>query len=434
MISSSMEEIMRQFSEKAKDRGTEVHEVGDKGTHVARGSDKTDEVQTVQPNVDRKGKCKIDPSEDIGTPYNLQPLSFNLRIGYTQPDDVHSEDIQKQVDFIISDVLTATKSVQKPIQPDLLRESHRKKRTKKSASNASASGKSVILLTDSNMGQPIVSNDDDDFVNPPPRRQDTPSCEKSPIDEAPSTAHNYPDELHPHMQQWVDFLSKTVSTMISSSMEEIMRQFSEKAKDRGTEVHEVGDKGTHVARGSDKTDEVQTVQPNVDRKGKCKIDPSEDIGTPYNLQPLSFDLRIGYTQPDDVHSEDIQKQVDFIISDVLTATKSVQVENIGHMFSLPLSTPWADVDHVFMSMLPTNKAHWMLGVLQFRSHTLTVFNSAGKTYRDWKVLEGIEPYVKILPALMNALRISRKDPDYEGPDSKELKVYIDSTLPQQTNG
>ncbi|CAA3031310.1 sentrin-specific protease 1-like [Olea europaea subsp. europaea] len=37
-------------------------------------------------------------------------------------------------------------------------------------------------------------------------------------------------------------------------------------------------------------------------------------------------------------------------------------------------------------------------------------------------------------ALINALRILKKDPDYHGPDSKELKVYIDSTLPQQTNG
>jgi hypothetical protein len=104
----------------------------------------------------------------------------------------------------------------------------------------------------------------------------------------------------------------------------------------------------------------------------------------------------------------------------------------GH--SLPLSTPWADVDYVFMPIMPINKAHWMLGLLQFRSHTLTVFNSAGKTYRERQVLQGIEPYVKILPALMNALGISKKDPDYQEPDCMELKVIIDDTLPQQTNG
>ncbi|CAA2961804.1 Hypothetical predicted protein [Olea europaea subsp. europaea] len=54
----------------------------------------------------------------------------------------------------------------KPIQLDLSSESRRKKRTKKSIDNTSTSGKSVILLTDTIMGQPNVSNDDDDFVDP----------------------------------------------------------------------------------------------------------------------------------------------------------------------------------------------------------------------------------------------------------------------------
>ncbi|CAA2961803.1 Hypothetical predicted protein [Olea europaea subsp. europaea] len=151
--------------------------------------------------------------------------------------------------------------------------------------------------------------------------------------------------------------------------------FSKKVKDRGTKVPGVGKKGTQVARGSDKTDE----------------DPQ-----------------------------------------VLMSELSLVNVIIGH--SLPLSTPWADVDHMCMPILSTNKVPWMLGVLQFKSHTLTVFNSAGKTYHDWKVLEGIEPYVKILAALMNALGMSKKDPDYHGTDSKELKMHIDSMLPQQRNG
>ncbi|CAA2996210.1 Hypothetical predicted protein [Olea europaea subsp. europaea] len=54
------------------------------------------------------------------------------------------------------------------------------------------------------------------------------------------------------------FLFETVLAMISSSMEEIMRQFSKKAKDQGTEVQGVRDKGTQVDRGSDKTDEALT--------------------------------------------------------------------------------------------------------------------------------------------------------------------------------
>ncbi|CAA2985606.1 Ulp1 protease family, C-terminal catalytic domain containing [Olea europaea subsp. europaea] len=117
---------------------------------------------------------------------------------------------------------------------------------------------------------------------------------------------------------------------------------------------------------------------------------------------------------------------------VLLSELSLLEVATGH--SLPFSSPWADVDFVFIPIIPINKAHWMLGRLQFRSHTLTVFNSTGKSYRRWMVLEGIEPYVKVLPALMNTLGISKKGPDYHEPEAKELKVIIDDTFPQQTNG
>ncbi|CAA3016948.1 Hypothetical predicted protein [Olea europaea subsp. europaea] len=53
-------------------------------------------------------------------------------------------------------------------------DSRKKKKTKNSTDNASTSGKSMILLMDSSMGQPNISNDDDDFVDPPPRRQESP--------------------------------------------------------------------------------------------------------------------------------------------------------------------------------------------------------------------------------------------------------------------
>ncbi|XP_022851143.1 uncharacterized protein LOC111372944 [Olea europaea var. sylvestris] len=116
---------------------------------------------------------------------------------------------------------------------------------------------------------------------------------------------------------------------------------------------------------------------------------------------------------------------------VLLSESSLIKAVTGRLISL--STSWADVDYVFMPLLPTNKAHWMLGLVEFRSHTLMLFNSAGKTYRDWKVLEGIEPYVKVLPAIMKVLGISKKDPDYNESECKQMKVTIDSTLPQQTN-
>ncbi|CAA3012215.1 sentrin-specific protease 1-like [Olea europaea subsp. europaea] len=70
------------------------------------------------------------------------------------------------------------------------------------------------------------------------------------------------------------------------------------------------------------------------------------------------------------------------IKDPQVLMSELSLVNVITSHSLTLSTLWADIDPVFMSMLPTNNAHWMLGVLQFRRHTLTIFNSAGKTYRD----------------------------------------------------
>ncbi|CAA2972861.1 sentrin-specific protease 1-like [Olea europaea subsp. europaea] len=260
------------------------------------------------------------------------------------------------------------------------------------------------------------------------------------------------------------------------------------------------------------------------------MDPCDDLL--FSLEPPLFDLWIAFTSSNVLHSEETQKRVDSIISDVLMATKTVANEGpptveptsklpvkrvlrssrvlqspfvagqergklfkhddnvvvfedykdnvdevdkstfmgwfqrgVGHMKkfskednaikpifligSFPVGQKtWfhelinsesslsgeADVDYMFMPIIPTNKAHWMFGLLQFRSHTLTVFNSVDKSYRDWKVLQGIEPYVKVLPTLMNALGISKKDLDYHEPETKELKVIIDDTLPQQTNG
>ncbi|CAA2933357.1 Hypothetical predicted protein [Olea europaea subsp. europaea] len=222
-------------------------------------------------------------------------------------------------------------------------------------------------------------------------------------------------EIRTNMQ----FLSETVSAMISSSMEKIMRRFSDKAKDQGTEIHGVGDKGTHVARGSDKTDE-----PNVDRKGKGKIDPSEDIGTPYSLQPPSFDLGIEYTQPDDVHSEDVQKQVE--------------------VFTKPLFI-------MYLSQINYMDPRLLMVILNYRSNGFEARKDTVVSVRCWRRKKFNDEDDKIKPAFVigsfpvghkswfynliyTESSLSSTDLDYHGPNSKELKVYIDSTLPLQTNG
>ncbi|CAA2971670.1 sentrin-specific protease 1-like [Olea europaea subsp. europaea] len=354
---------------------------------------------------------------------------------------------------------------------------------------------------DSNIGQAHSSDDDDDFVAPPPRLQELSALGKSPIVEGPTSAHHSQEEPQSHgaqrddiscyadnkvlkaeledikshmsslnegminkmndiiqmqaciksdlidIQTNMQFLSESLSTMISNAMDKIIRRSSDRTNERGVgqkEAPRVGDQEHHGASGSEKAQEVENVVSNVDRKGKGKMDPSGDLL--FSLKPPSFDLGIEFTPPNVLHSEEIQKRIDFIISDVVTTTKTVENKDpnvlmsessllevvIGH--NLHFSSPWADVDYVFVPIIPTNKAYWMLGLLQFRSHTLTVFNSVGKSYRDWKVLQGIEPYVNVLPTLINILGISKKDPDYHEPKAKELKVIIDDTLPQQTNG
>ncbi|CAA2998073.1 Hypothetical predicted protein [Olea europaea subsp. europaea] len=247
--------------------------------------------------------------------------------------------------------------------------------------------------------------------------------------------------------------------MISSLMEEIMRRFSEKAKDRGTEVHGVGDKGTHVARGSDKTDEVQTVQPNVDRKGKGKINPIEDIGIPYSLQSPSFDLGIGYTQPDDVYSVDIQKHVDSIISDVLTVIKSVQVEgstSLDGRSELPVkrvSRPARILQSPFV-VGEGKLFKYDDYVIVFEYFKGDIEEVDRSTFMSW-FQRGLKPKNKkkfndkddkIKPTfVIGSFPVGHKTWFYNlihtesslsstEPGSKELKVYIDSTLPQQTNG
>ncbi|CAA2935799.1 sentrin-specific protease 1-like [Olea europaea subsp. europaea] len=441
----------------------------------------------------------------------------------------------------------------KPIQPISSSESRRRtkcktERTVEDAGTSEKSVPSVLQLMDSSIRQTHSSDDDDNFVAPPPRRLELSAREKSPVVKGPSAVHHSQEEPQSHGTQRDDadnkvlkveldkiksqmsslnegknnkmddivqmqaciksdlmdirtnmqFLSESMSAMVSSAMDEIIRRSGNRTSERGVGQTEVGDQEHHPAFGSDKAQEVENVVSNVDRKGNGKMDPSDDL--PFFLEPPSFDFGIEYIPPNVLHSKKIQKRVDSIISDVVTATKTDgnegsstseptselpvkwilrpvrdykdnvdEVEKsafmswfqraykpknkkkfseeddsikptfligsfpIGH--SLPFGgSPWADIDYVFMPIISTNKAHWTLSLLEFRSHTLMVFNSTGKSYRDWEVMEGIEPYIKVLSALINALGISKKDPDYQEPEVKELNVIIDDTLPQQTNG
>ncbi|CAA2969462.1 Hypothetical predicted protein [Olea europaea subsp. europaea] len=231
-------------------------------------------------------------------------------------------------------------------------------------------------------------------------------------------------------------------------MDEIIKQSGDRISEHGVgqkETPGVGDQEHHWAGRSEKAkEEVENVVSNVDRKEKGKMDPSDDLL--FSLEPPSFDLGIEFTPPNVLHSEETQKRVDSIISDVVTATKTVENEGsptVEPTSGLPIK--WVlRLSRVLQSPFVAGQERGKLfkhddNVVFFEDYgdnVNEVNKSAfmGKSYRHWMVLEGIKPNVKVLPALINTLGFSKKDPDYHGPQAKELKVIIDDTLPQQTNG
>ncbi|CAA2982496.1 sentrin-specific protease 1-like [Olea europaea subsp. europaea] len=225
-------------------------------------------------------------------------------------------------------------------------------------------------------------------------------------------------EIRTNMQ----FLSEFVTAMISSSMDEILRRFNDM---KGCPVNEYEDTEAAV-EGFEKIDEVvKKLQHVIDRKGKGKVDPTEDVAFPSSLEPPSFDLGIEYRQPDDLESSEIQKDH--------------QLHNRHLHYQLSgLQGPARILRSPFVVRKGKVLRHDGNVIVfgNYKDHVDEANKSAflaGKTCRDWNVLEGIEPYVKELPALMKALGISKKDPDYNESECKQMKVTIDSTLPQQTN-
>ncbi|CAA3031109.1 Hypothetical predicted protein [Olea europaea subsp. europaea] len=67
------------------------------------------------------------------------------------------------------------------------------------------------------------------------------------------------------------------------------------------------------------------------------MDPTDDFVLPYTLESPSFDLGVRSTQPDILHSEDIQKHVDSVISNVVIAIKIVDTKDV-HMSQVITST------------------------------------------------------------------------------------------------
>lgn len=174
-------------------------------------------------------------------------------------------------------------------QPEFSCGSYRRKnRKRKSANPASMSGESVPLVTDIGVGPAHVADDDDDFVDPPRRCEVTSHQETSNAAEGPSAPQHSPNEPQYHgtersdqtkkineimkMQEQIkcdmteirtnmQFLSESVTAMISSTMDEILRLFNDRkgspVKEFGdTEPAVVGGEESHVVEEVHKIDEV----------------------------------------------------------------------------------------------------------------------------------------------------------------------------------
>ncbi|CAA2999563.1 Hypothetical predicted protein [Olea europaea subsp. europaea] len=218
----------------------------------------------------------------------------------------------------------------KPIQPEFFGGSRRKENGKgKFIDPARMSEESVSLVTNFGIGQTHIIDDDDDFIDLHDdvlhelknkvltMEMDAIKSQMSSlnVDQTKKMTEIIPmqgqlkrDTIEIMMNMQV--LSEPVTAMISSSMDEILRRFNDR---KGSHVNEFGDtevdivrgEESHVVGGFGKIDEVEKLEPVVDRKWKGKVDPINDIAFSCSLQSPSFDLGIGYTQPDDLHSAEI---------------------------------------------------------------------------------------------------------------------------------
>ncbi|CAA2987590.1 sentrin-specific protease 1-like [Olea europaea subsp. europaea] len=363
-------------------------------------------------------------------------------------------------------------------------------RTIEDAGTSEKSVSSVLQLMDSSIRQAHSSDDDDNFVAPTPRWSELSAHEKSPVVEGPSVVHHFQEEPQSHGTQRDDaseelrvqvsklqadnkvlnavldeiksqmsslnegknnkmddivqmqaciksdlmnirtnmqFLSESVSAMVSSAMDEIIRRSDDRTSERGVGQTEVGDQEHHPAFGSDKAQErvdsiisdVVTETKTVGNEGSPTSEPTSELPVKWVLRPvrvLQFPFVAGWERmklfkhnDNVVIFEDYKDNVD-------------EVEKSAFM-------SWFQ-----RAYKPKNKKKFSEEDDSIKPAFLIGSFPIGKSYRDWKVKEGIEPYIKLLSTIMNALGISKKDPDYQEPEAKELNVIIDNTLPQQTNG
>ncbi|CAA2985858.1 Hypothetical predicted protein [Olea europaea subsp. europaea] len=115
----------------------------------------------------------------------------------------------------------------------------------------------------------------------------------------------------------IQCVSDSMTTLISSSMEEIMKKFRENL-------------GPETIVGSGPTCEAAKVEKSVDSKGKANVDSACVVEFPCSIRPPSFDLGLGFTQPSQIDaktSKEVKVQVESVISNVLKDAECIEQEH-----------------------------------------------------------------------------------------------------------
>ncbi|CAA3032673.1 Hypothetical predicted protein [Olea europaea subsp. europaea] len=132
-------------------------------------------------------------------------------------------------------------------------------------------------------------------------------------------------DIKSHMQCMFD----SVTALISSSIEEIMNKFRDNS-------------GPQTVGGSGATSEAAKVEKSVDSKGKAKADSTCAVEFSCSIEPPSFDLSLGFTQPSQFVakiSKEVEMQVDSVISNVLKEIECIEQEHSPEVvpsFGLPV--------------------------------------------------------------------------------------------------
>ncbi|CAA2944050.1 Hypothetical predicted protein [Olea europaea subsp. europaea] len=247
---------------------------------------------------------------------------------------------------------------EKPVLPDrshgekrkggsIHRSVHRAGTSTKSSNSGMKQSTPMLLITDGRLGHSDLPIDDNDFVDAPPSWKGTSIHEDSPSGERKSddttNSDNMPSkdvsslksdqqkkskllvrmqgEIHTDMldiKSHMQCMSDSVTTLISSSMEEIMKKFRENS-------------GPETIGGSGPTSEAAKVEKSVDSKDKTKVDSACAVEFPCSIEPSSFDLGLGFTQPSQFvakTSKEVEVQVESVISNVLKDTECIEHEHL----------------------------------------------------------------------------------------------------------